>query len=48
MKKNVANKKRKISNNSFSILIEPPIKANGTEPIKYGVSNLKLKFPALE
>ena len=25
----------------------PPIKANGIEPIKYGVNNFKFRFPAL-
>ena len=36
-----------ISKISFSIFREPPINAKGIDPIKYGISNLKFKFPAL-
>ena len=31
---------------NFSISKVPPIKAIGTDPIKYGVNNLRFKFPA--
>ena len=40
-------KNNKISNIFFSISKVPPIKAIGTDPIKYGVNNLRFKFPAL-
>ena len=36
-----------ISNNSFVIEIEAPKNAKGIEPIKYGVSNLRLRLPDL-
>ena len=36
-----------ISNNSLVIDIEAPKNAKGTEPIKYGVSNLRLRLPDL-
>ena len=36
-----------ISNNSLVIDIEAPKNAKGIEPIKYGVSNLRLRFPDL-
>ena len=47
-KKTPANVKIKnsiISNKSFSIEIEAPKKAKGTDPIRYGVSNLRLRLP---
>ena len=34
-----------ISNNSFEIDIEAPKNAKGIEPIKYGTSKLRLRFP---
>ena len=37
----------KISNNSFEIDIEAPKNAKGIEPIKYGKSKLRLRFPDL-
>ena len=37
----------KISNKLFSIVIDPPIKAKGIEPIKYGKSKLKFVFLVL-
>ena len=36
-----------ISNNSLVIDIEAPKNAKGIEPIKYGVSNLRLRLPDL-
>mgnify|MGYP007016751829 CR=1 FL=1 len=39
-------KKSSISNNCLSIGKEPPIKAIGIDPIKYGVNNFKLRLPA--
>jgi hypothetical protein len=36
-----------ISNNSFEIDIEAPKNAKGIEPIKYGTSKLRLRFPDL-
>ena len=39
-------KNSKISNSFFSIGKEPPIKAKGIDPTKYGISNFKLRFPA--
>ena len=36
-----------ISNNSLEIEIEAPKNAKGIEPIKYGVSNLRLRLPDL-
>ena len=38
-------KKSKISNNSFSIEIDAPIKAKGIDPKRQGVSNLRLRLP---
>ena len=39
--------KSNISNISFLIPIEAPIKAKGIDPVRYGVSNLRLRFPDL-
>ena len=36
-----------ISNNSLPIEIEAPKKAKGTDPIRYGISSLKLRLPDL-
>ena len=36
-----------ISNNSLVTVIEAPKNAKGIEPIKYGVSNLRLRLPYL-
>ena len=36
-----------ISNNALSNDIDPPIKANGIEPIKYGHRSFILMFPDL-
>jgi hypothetical protein len=36
-----------ISNNSFEIDIEAPKNAKGIEPIKYGISKLRFRFPDL-
>ena len=40
-------KNNTISNNSLFNEIDPPIKANGIEPIKYGQSSFVLMFPDL-
>ena len=39
--------KSKISKTSLSIDKDPPMNASGTDDIKYGVSILRLIFPAL-
>ena len=43
----VKTKNNNISNNFFSIGKDPPKKASGIEPIKYGIKSLRFKFPVL-
>ena len=40
--------KKEITSIKFlSICSDPPIKANGTDPSRYGANNFKFKLPAL-